>query len=66
VDFTGNGDNSYGDVTIAGEGLQNLGLSSAFRVFEHGGIFIFNSTSDMQSNPKDRSIYVASCSKQVS
>jgi hypothetical protein len=31
---------SYGDVTIAGEGLQNLGLCLALRVFEHGGIFI--------------------------
>jgi hypothetical protein len=30
----------YGDVTIAGEGLQNLGLCSALRVFEHGWIFI--------------------------
>jgi hypothetical protein len=31
---------SYGEVTIAGEGLQNLGICSAFRAFEHGGIFI--------------------------
>jgi hypothetical protein len=30
----------YGDVTIAGEGLQNLGLGSALRAFEQGGIFI--------------------------
>jgi hypothetical protein len=30
----------YGDVTIAGEGLQNLGLFSALRVFEQGGTFI--------------------------
>jgi hypothetical protein len=30
----------YGDVTIAGEGLQNLGLRSALRAFEQGGIFI--------------------------
>jgi hypothetical protein len=30
----------YGEVTIAGEGLQNLGLCSALRVFEQGGIFI--------------------------
>jgi hypothetical protein len=29
-----------GDVTIAGEGLQNLGLCSALRAFEQGGIFI--------------------------
>jgi hypothetical protein len=28
------------DVTIAGEGLQNLGLCSALRAFEQGGIFI--------------------------
>jgi hypothetical protein len=30
----------YGDVTIAGEGLQSLGLCSALRAFERGGIFI--------------------------
>jgi hypothetical protein len=30
----------YGEVTIAGEGLQNLGLCSALRAFEQGGIFI--------------------------
>jgi hypothetical protein len=30
----------YGDVTIASEGLQNLGLCSALRAFEQGGIFI--------------------------
>jgi hypothetical protein len=30
----------YGDVTIAGEGLQNLGLCSSLRAFEQGGIFI--------------------------
>jgi hypothetical protein len=30
----------YGDVTIAGEGLQNLGLCSALSAFEQGGIFI--------------------------
>jgi hypothetical protein len=29
-----------GDVTIAGEGLQNLGLCSALRSFEKGEIFI--------------------------
>jgi hypothetical protein len=29
-----------GDVTIIGEGLQNLGLCSALRAFEQGGIFI--------------------------
>jgi hypothetical protein len=30
----------YGNVTIAGEGLQNLGLCSALGAFEQGGIFI--------------------------
>jgi hypothetical protein len=30
----------YGDVTITGEGLQNLGLCSALRAFEQGCIFI--------------------------
>jgi hypothetical protein len=30
----------YGDVTIAGEGLQHLGLCLALRAFEQGGIFI--------------------------
>jgi hypothetical protein len=30
----------YGDVTNTGEGLQNLGLCSALRAFEQGGIFI--------------------------
>jgi hypothetical protein len=30
----------YGDITIAGEGLQNLGLCSALTAFEQGGIFI--------------------------
>jgi hypothetical protein len=29
-----------GDATIAGEGLQNLGLCSALRAYELGGIFI--------------------------
>jgi hypothetical protein len=33
----------YGDVTIADEGLQNLGLCSALRAFEQGGIFIATS-----------------------
>jgi hypothetical protein len=28
------------DVTITGEELQNLGLCSALRAFEQGGIFI--------------------------
>jgi hypothetical protein len=30
----------YGDDTITGEGLQNLGLCSALRAFEQGEIFI--------------------------
>jgi hypothetical protein len=30
----------YGEVTIAGEGLQNLGLCTALRAFEQCGIFI--------------------------
>ena len=30
----------YGDITIAGEGLQNLGLCSALRAFEQGGFLI--------------------------
>jgi hypothetical protein len=30
----------YEDITIAGEGLQNVGLCSALRVFEQEGIFI--------------------------
>jgi hypothetical protein len=30
----------YGDVAIAGEGLQNLSLCSALRTLEQGGIFI--------------------------
>ena len=30
----------YKDVTTAGEGQQNLGLSSALRAFDQGGIFI--------------------------
>jgi hypothetical protein len=30
----------YGDVTIAGEGLQSLGLCLALKAFEQGGVFI--------------------------
>jgi hypothetical protein len=30
----------YEDVTIAGEGLQNVGLCSVLGAFERGGIFI--------------------------
>jgi hypothetical protein len=32
--------NKYGDITITGEGQQNLGLPLALRAFEQGGIFI--------------------------
>jgi hypothetical protein len=31
---------SYGNVTIASEGLQNLGLCLALRAFEQEGVFI--------------------------
>jgi hypothetical protein len=30
----------YGEITIAGEGLENLDLYTALRAFEQGGIFI--------------------------
>jgi hypothetical protein len=30
----------YGNITIAGEGLQKLGLCSVLTAFEQGGIFI--------------------------
>jgi hypothetical protein len=30
----------HGNITIAGEGLQNVGLCSALRAFEQGGTFI--------------------------
>jgi hypothetical protein len=51
----------HGDVTIAGEGLHNLGLCSALRVFERGGILIvphllWHGTSVSRSHPKDRPI----------
>jgi hypothetical protein len=51
----------YGDVTIADEGLQNLGLCSALKAIEQGGIFIAphllrHGTSVFQSHPKDRPI----------
>jgi hypothetical protein len=51
----------YGDVTITREGLQNLGLCSALRAFEQGGIFIVPHLLDtgprfFRSHPKDRSI----------
>jgi hypothetical protein len=47
----------YGDVTIAGEGLQNLGLCSAPRAFTQGGIFIVpRGVGFFRFHPKDRSI----------
>jgi hypothetical protein len=51
----------HGDVTIAGEGLQNLGLCSAHRAIEQGGIYIvphllWHGTSVFPSHPKDRPI----------
>jgi hypothetical protein len=47
-----------GDVTITGEGLQNLGLCLALRAFEQGGIFIvshllWHEASVFRSHPKD-------------
>jgi hypothetical protein len=52
----------YGDVTITGEGLQNLGLCSALSAFELGGIFIFTAVtrdfgfSSFIGYPNDRPI----------
>jgi hypothetical protein len=48
----------YGDVTIAGEGLQNLGLRvcSALKAFEQRGIFITcrdTGPRSFRSHPKD-------------
>jgi hypothetical protein len=54
--------NFHGDVTSAGEGLQNLGLCSALSAFEQGGIFYRAApavTRDLcffRSHPKDRPI----------
>jgi hypothetical protein len=31
---------THGDITIAGEGLQNMGLCSVLMAFEQGGVFI--------------------------
>jgi hypothetical protein len=36
----------YGDVTIAGEGLQNLDLCSALKAFEQGGRLSCHTCSD--------------------
>jgi hypothetical protein len=51
----------YEDITIAGEGLQNLGLCSALRAFEQGRILSCHTCCDrghrfFQSHPKDRPI----------
>jgi hypothetical protein len=51
----------YGDVTIADEGLPNLGLCSALSAFEQRGIFIVpqllsHGISVFRSHPKDRPI----------
>jgi hypothetical protein len=51
----------YGEVTNYGEGLQNLGLCSALRAFEQGGIFIvphllWQGPRFFRSHPKDRPI----------
>jgi hypothetical protein len=51
----------YGDVTIAGERLQNLGLCSVLRTFEQEGIVIVPQCCDMgpwffRSHPKNRPI----------
>jgi hypothetical protein len=57
----------HGDVTIADERLQNLGLCSALRAFQQGGIFIvphllWHMTSILK---KKRPLQlVASCDKQ--
>ena len=53
------------NVTIGGEGLQNLDLFFVLRAFEEGGIFIvphltWHGTSVFRSLPKDRPHLVAS------
>jgi hypothetical protein len=52
---------TYVDVTIAGEGLQNLGLCSALMAFAQGGILSCHTSCDtgprfFRSHPKDRPI----------
>jgi hypothetical protein len=52
----------YGDVTIAADGLQNIGLCSATRAFEQGGIFflphfLWNRTSFFRRHPKECPIF---------
>jgi hypothetical protein len=51
----------YGDVTIAGERLQNLGLRSALRAFEHREITCCDTGPRIfRSHPKDRPHLVTS------
>jgi hypothetical protein len=52
----------YGDITITGEGLQNLGLCSVLRVFEQGGSLSCHTCCDTRprfyrSHPKDSPIH---------
>jgi hypothetical protein len=56
---------SYGNVTIAGEGLQNLGLCSAIKAFEQEEIFIMphqlrHGVLVSPSHSKDRPYLIAS------
>jgi hypothetical protein len=47
----------YGDITITGEGLQNLGLCSALRAFDQGGHTCCDTGPlFFRSHPKDRPI----------
>jgi hypothetical protein len=46
----------YGDVTIAGEGLQNLGLCSALKAFEQGGIFIVLHLGPVQQSERSHAL----------
>jgi hypothetical protein len=46
----------YGGVTITDEGLQDLGLCSALRAFEQGGISCETGPQFLQSHQKDRPI----------
>jgi hypothetical protein len=67
----------YGDVTIAGEGMQNLGLCSALRAFEQGGIFIvphllwhgtsiFSVSSDRRTAPFSRLLrHTRGCERSI-
>jgi hypothetical protein len=50
----------YGDVTIVGEGLQNLGLCSALRAFEQRGIFIVSHLRPVQQSEHSPLVRVCS------